>query len=110
MGNMYDPTSYGGGAPSGGAQAGVSDAISAARGISDVIKAHPMKRQSKGSPSPDRTPGPDPDPDSYRMAVPGTYKRGGMVRKTGMAKVHAGERILTKAQQKKRKRARGAHR
>jgi hypothetical protein len=29
------------------------------------------------------------------------YKRGGKVRKTGLAKVHAGERVLTKKQAKR---------
>lgn len=31
------------------------------------------------------------------------YKRGGMVKKTGLAKVHKGERVLTKAQAKRMK-------
>lgn len=43
---------------------------------------------------------------SSSSASPESYKRGGKVRKTGMAKVHKGERVLTKAQAKKyRKRA-----
>ena len=33
---------------------------------------------------------------------PPSFKRGGMVKKTGMAKVHKGERVLTKKQQKHR--------
>jgi len=33
-----------------------------------------------------------------------TYKRGGWVRKTGLAKVHAGERVLTRSQAKRYKR------
>jgi hypothetical protein len=32
---------------------------------------------------------------------PGTYKKGGKVKKTGLAKVHKGERVLTKKQNKK---------
>jgi hypothetical protein len=34
-------------------------------------------------------------------ANPGSFKRGGKVRKTGMARVHKGERVLTKKQNKK---------
>ena len=33
---------------------------------------------------------------------PPSFKRGGMVKKTGMAKVHKGERVLTKRQQRGR--------
>lgn len=32
------------------------------------------------------------------VAVPDQYAKGGMVRKTGRAKVHAGERVLTASQ------------
>jgi hypothetical protein len=32
---------------------------------------------------------------------PGSYKKGGKVKKTGIAKVHKGERVLTKKQTKK---------
>lgn len=39
--------------------------------------------------------------DSSLTADPPSYKRGGKVRKTGIAKVHKGERVLTKKQQKK---------
>jgi hypothetical protein len=34
-------------------------------------------------------------------AQPNSYKKGGKVRKTGVAKVHKGERVLTKKQTKK---------
>jgi hypothetical protein len=34
-------------------------------------------------------------------AQPGSFARGGKVRKTGFAKVHKGEEVLTKSQQKK---------
>jgi hypothetical protein len=52
-------------------------------------------------------------------SIPGTvtesadtdsYKRGGKVRKTGLAKVHKGERVLTKAQAKRYKHKRSAKR
>ncbi len=32
------------------------------------------------------------------LARPGSYKRGGIVRQTGMALIHKGERVLTKRQ------------
>lgn len=38
---------------------------------------------------------------SMQSAEPDSYKRGGTVRKTGMAKVHKGERVLTKRQAKR---------
>jgi hypothetical protein len=41
-----------------------------------------------------------------KMASPSSYKRGGKVRKTGLAKVHQGEKVLTHKQQSK---SRGAH-
>jgi hypothetical protein len=37
-------------------------------------------------------------------AMPAGYKKGGIVKKTGMAKVHKGEKVLTKQQQQKRMR------
>ena len=41
-------------------------------------------------------------------AVPSSLRKGGKIKKTGYAKVHRGERVLTKSQAKKyRKRMRG---
>ena len=40
-------------------------------------------------------------------AIPSTFKHGGKVRRTGFAKVHKGEEVLTKAQRKKVARKRG---
>jgi hypothetical protein len=40
------------------------------------------------------------DKDTNTPAVPSSYKKGGRVKKTGLAKVHKGEKILTVAQQK----------
>ncbi len=34
-------------------------------------------------------------------ATPDTYKKGGIVKKTGLAKVHKGEKVLTKKQAKR---------
>lgn len=50
-----------------------------------------------------------PKPGTKSMSVSGTesddevpeFKRGGRVRKTGLAKVHKGERVLTKRQAKR---------
>lgn len=36
-----------------------------------------------------------------QAADPNSYKKGGMVKKSGMAKVHAGERVLNQKQTKK---------
>jgi hypothetical protein len=36
-------------------------------------------------------------------ASPGYYKRGGKVKRGGMARVHKGERVLTKSQQRRMK-------
>lgn len=37
----------------------------------------------------------------FSGAAAGEFKKGGMVKKTGLAKVHAGERVLTPAQNKR---------
>lgn len=42
-------------------------------------------------------------PKATPKAVPGSFKRGGVVQKTGMAKVHKGERVLTVKQAAKKK-------
>jgi hypothetical protein len=49
-----------------------------------------------------------PKPDSSQLV--GEFKRGGKVRKTGLARVHAGERVLTKRQQRKAGLSRGRSR
>lgn len=41
-------------------------------------------------------------PASRYAAIPSSLKKGGKIRKTGYAKVHKGEKVLTKRQQKKR--------
>lgn len=41
------------------------------------------------------------DGGSGPMADAGSFKRGGPVRKTGLARVHKGERVLTKKQNRK---------
>ena len=45
------------------------------------------------------------DPSSARRKIAGklvgSYKKGGKIKKTGIAKVHKGERVLTKKQTKK---------
>lgn len=39
--------------------------------------------------------------EKERKAKPFVFKKGGMVKKGGIARVHSGERVLTKSQQKK---------
>jgi hypothetical protein len=66
------------------------------------------KRKSSGQPSllsKFRNRGKKSDP-----ALPPGYKRGGKVRKTGMAKVHKGERVLTAKQDRKMKKRMGRKR
>ena len=43
-------------------------------------------------------------------AEPSSFKRGGKVRKSGVARVHKGERVLTAKQDKKRRKARSKSR
>ena len=40
-------------------------------------------------------------PPEAPMASPPSYKKGGKVKKTGMALVHKGERVMTRKQQRK---------
>ena len=50
----------------------------------------------------------DPGLEQRQMAQPSSYRRGGKVRKSGMAKVHRGEVVLTKKRANKlRKKLRG---
>lgn len=44
---------------------------------------------------------------STDSASPDSFKRGGKVRKTGIAKIHKGERVLTKAQAKRYRKGAG---
>jgi len=43
-------------------------------------------------------------PEDSTVGIPRQFKRGGKVKKTGMAKMHKGERVLTKKQAKRFKR------
>lgn len=45
----------------------------------------------------------DPMLNAQPKAEPSSYKKGGLVKKTGMAKVHKGEMVLTKKQVAKKK-------
>ena len=47
---------------------------------------------------------PDNQSDSFSPAGVDSYKRGGKVKRTGLARVHKGERVLTKKQQRALKR------
>lgn len=108
---MYDPSAYGGGAPTSGGAAAVGYALKGAKAIKDAI----LKR--KGGKSDDERSSPSQNPGSEQgivrdIAGADHYeaKRGGRVIKTGRVLVHKGERVLTKAQQKRRKRGRGSRR
>lgn len=62
--------------------------------IVDTVKSLFKKNSpSKSDSMPDSTEG--------NMADPSGYKKGGTVKKSGMAKVHKGEKVLTKRQSKK---------
>lgn len=41
------------------------------------------------------------DAESDASQTAGSFKRGGVVKKTGLARVHKGERVLTKKQRRK---------
>lgn len=51
--------------------------------------------------------GNSPVPADILRASPGQYRRGGKVKKSGWAKVHKNERVLTPKQQRRMKRRRG---
>ena len=112
--NYYDPTKYGTPQPASGAAAGVGYALQAAKDVRKYLSGRKSDGGGGGSSkaSPDTSGGSSPDPAAYRMAIPDSYKRGGLVRKTGLALVHKGERVRTAKQEKarKRKRGRGARR
>jgi hypothetical protein len=55
----------------------------------------------------DTTSGGSPGSDVGDAGDPSSFKKGGMVKKTGMAKVHKGERVLTKKQNKRYSKMRG---
>jgi hypothetical protein len=81
-----------------GLGSGASDKDSAPQKIADAIK----KKHRKSAVSDSSSSGGDTyNPDSVAAGVP-SYKKGGKVRKTGLALLHKGERVLTKAQNRKR--------
>lgn len=61
----------------------------------------PPIRPRMGALSPATAPAPAPPIPPEMMAEPRAFKKGGEVKKTGMALVHKGEKVLTKSQQKK---------
>ena len=73
---------------------------------SQIKKARDKKKQKDGGKSQANQMDKSPvsSSDSSSSAEPSEYKRGGMVRKTGMALVHKGERVLTRKQQRSRRR------
>jgi hypothetical protein len=83
----------GGGGGGGNGSGGAADA-----GASIYRKNRAKQKQASGD---DSTTGDD---------WAGSFKRGGKVRKTGIAKVHKGEEVLTAKEAKKRYRGRGRNR
>ena len=77
----------------GGLTSGAAQGI----GIGSALK---QKRQDATAPTPGNL-------DPSRVQVMGgsfdSYKKGGRVKKTGLAKLHKGERVLTKSQAKRYK-------
>lgn len=64
----------------------------------------PMQPPKPGMPPAGPPPGAGrPMPPRPGMASPPSFKKGGTVKKSGLAMVHKGEKVLTKAQQKKEK-------
>jgi hypothetical protein len=63
----------------------------------------PEKPGPEGKPAPIRSPMPRGNParpvggSGVRMAVPATFRRGGRVKRTGIAKVHKGEHVIPAA-------------
>ncbi len=71
--------------------------MSIAGAIGTQVKNAYKRRQEKGGSS--SVSGPEP--------LPMDFHKGGVVPKTGMAKVHKGERVLTKKQAKSYRKGRG---
>lgn len=84
------------------------------------LRGNPMRPERPGPEKPEPIARPErpvsgvaPGPGA-RMALPPTFRRGGRVKRTGWAKVHKGEHVLTKGAAeamgagKSRKKARGA--
>lgn len=69
----------------------------------DAARKATMSSASSDSKGKEPTEGKAPtfQPKAVGSASPDSFKRGGKVRKTGIAKVHKGERVLTKKQAKK---------
>ena len=110
---LYDPSKYGGNAvPASGAAAGIGDATRAIQSYQDASKSRggkPSLLQRLGKSSSAGGSGSSPvDPDAP-STIP-EYKRGGYVRKTGLAKVHRGEYVLTAAKTKKMRKKRAGSR
>ena len=63
-----------------------------------IKKARDKKKKKDAGKSQANQMDKSPVADSSGSAEPSEYKHGGMVRKTGMARVHKGERVLTRKQ------------
>ena len=76
-------------------------------GVAGKVAETLKNRKSKGK---DSGGGGGTESMGSEAAEPPAYKRGGKVRKSGIAMVHKGERVLTAKQEKRRKRGRGGKR
>jgi hypothetical protein len=76
-----------------------SDPFGSGNEIPDAYVSSVQSGMAKQGAQESRKIGYEKDESGKRLA--GSYKRGGMVKRTGMAKVHRGERVLTKGQAKR---------
>jgi hypothetical protein len=70
------------------------------------LRAEAKRRAKKKMQAQQMTQGsvpPEPAMKQMPMAQPSSFKKGGKVKKTGMALVHKGEKVLTKKQQESKK-------
>ena len=73
--------------------------------VQSPISAQPIRKQGGGrlrkTLSKRKSHGQFSTEEATGAADPDSFERGGVVRRTGMAKVHKGERVLTRAQAKR---------
>lgn len=74
----------------------IPDPLRNSQGGGHAISGAAKKRKSDGGGG-----GGDDGTAAGIASLVGSYKRGGKVKRTGLAKVHKGERVLTKKQQKR---------
>src|SRR5262245_14839000 len=80
-----------------GTGAAIANLTKREREAKGIPRATPPKEESKGGILMERKKATD------KLSEPRSYAKGGMVKRTGMAKVHKGEKVMTKSQVKKMK-------